>query len=289
VPSRICLLAICTVLTALGTTACAQETLLPREKHPWGRYSPGSWKRMRLTTETYDQHGVATASISEIKTTIKTIDAKSYTLLTEEMVGVGGSSLLKTAREATFGFSGENSGQKVEVKKIGDSELVLNGRKIPCEVRQVVMNGEGAMHTTATAYYSADVTPHVLRKEQTTSNGSAAEPATSTEEVVALGMPYDVLGQRRTVAFVHTVHKVAAKSKVTMEVCCDEVPGGIVARWSKELDADGKLIVRTTLELVDYHVEKPGTVGPAVRPRLFDRKRARRADEKMGSTSRRHP
>lgn len=237
---------------------------------------------MRVTTEVYDEHGVATTSVSELKTIMKSVDARTYTLVSERAVKLGNQFLPTTVQERTMGFSGENGQQKVEsVKKVGDSELVLNGRKIPCEVRQAIMNENGGTRTTATAYYSPEVAPHVLRRELTIVSGAGAEPATTTEEVVALGMPYDVLGQRRTASFVHTVHKVPKQSKVTVEVCCDDVPGGIVAQWTKELDADGKLIGRTMAELIEFHVEKPTAAGPPMRPRRFDRKRPRRADEKM--------
>ena len=101
---------------------------------------------------------------------------------------------------------------------------------------------------------------------------------------MALGMPYELLGQRFSAAFVQTRHRLADKSRETMEVWCEEVPGGVVAHWSKELDAEGKLLARTTLELLDYHVPRPAVPPPALRPRKIDRKRSRRADEKMSAT-----
>lgn len=264
------------------------ESLVPREKHPWGKFPAGAWKRMRVTKETYDERGVPTATIYDIKTTVKAVEASRYTLVTEQTVQIGGQIYPKLTEEITQGFSGETRGQKVEsMDKVGESEVVLNGRRIPCEVRKAVMNGEGTARTTATAYYSADVTPHLLRRELTTATGTAGEAATTTEEVVALGMPYEFLGQRRAAAFVHTVQKQPKQSKEAMEVWCDDVPGGVVAQWSKELDAEGKLISRATLELIGFDSGRAGAAAPPPRPRLFDRKRARRADEKMNTMQRR--
>ena len=41
-------------------------------------------------------------------------------------------------------------------------------------------------------------------------------------------------------------------SKVTLEVHCESVPGGVVSHTSKQLTADGKVTQRSTLDLLDY-------------------------------------
>ncbi|HZL88732.1 MAG TPA: hypothetical protein VFB96_10195 [Pirellulaceae bacterium] len=286
------LLAMVAAQAAICPPICAQqkklEPLVPREKHPWGKFPVGAWKRMRVTKETFDERGVPTATIYDIKTTVKFVDASGYTLATEQTVEIAGQIFPQLKQEITQGFSGESRGQKVEsVDKIGEREVELNGRRIPCEVRKAVMNGDGTTRTTATAYYSADVAPHLLRRELTTAAPAAGEATSTIEEVIALGMPYEFLGQRRAASFVRTVQKQPKQSKEAMEVWCDDVPGGVVAQWSKELDAEGKLISRITLELVGYDSGRAGAAAPAPRARLFDRKRARRADEKMGTMQRR--
>jgi hypothetical protein len=266
------LLAAVTALAAIPRPICAQqkkvEPLVPREKHPWGKFPPGAWKRMRLTKETFDERGVPTASVHDIKTTVKAVDASGYTLVTEQTVEVAGQSIPQNKQEFTQGFSGETGRQKVEsVDKVGESEVVLNGRRIPCEVRKAVMNGDGATRSTATAYYSADVTPHLLRRELTVAAGPAGEPATTIEEVVALGMPYEFLGRARRGIRAHGP-EAAGTVQEAMEVWCDDVPGGVIAQWSKELDADGKLIGRTTLELIAYNSGRASSLPAAPSPSL---------------------
>lgn len=284
------LVAAIAALAAAGHPICAQqkvdEPLVPRAKHPWGKFPAGAWKRMRLTKETFDERGVPTATVYVIKTTVKAVDDRGYTLLTEQAAEIAGQSLPEGQQETRQGFSGEVGGQKAEpAEKLGESEVTLNGRRIPCQVRKVVMNGDGNGKTTATAFYSADVAPHLLRRELSVEIGPAGETATTTEAVVALGMPYDLLGQRRAASFVHTVKKHPKQSKESMEVWCDDVPGGVVAQWSKELDTEGKLISRSTLELLSYDSGKAAAAPQVIRPRRFDRKRARR-DEKMSAAQR---
>jgi hypothetical protein len=257
------------------------KPLIPAESHPWAKFPPGSWARNRITKETYDARGVATTSAEEIRTILKATSGASYTLTVERSVNVGNRQFVLEAHEQTFGLSGEKDQEKVEsVTTLGDSELVINGRKIPCEVRQAVMNGEGAKRTTLKVFYSADVTPHALRREWSVGQTPQAPAATTVEEVISVGLPYPVAGQLRAAAFVHTLQKLASQTKESMEVTCDEVPGGIVAQWSKELDADGKLVRRTTQELIDFGVRQPSTV--IVPMRRQDRKRNRRGDEPLG-------
>jgi hypothetical protein len=262
------LVAAIAALAAAGHPICAQqkvdEPLVPRAKHPWGKFPAGAWKRMRLTKETFDERGVPTATVYVIKTTVKAVDDRGYTLLTEQAAEIAGQSLPEGQQETRQGFSGEVGGQKAEpAEKLGESEVTLNGRRIPCQVRKVVMNGDGNGKTTATAFYSADVAPHLLRRELSVEIGPAGE----------------------TASFVHTVKKHPKQSKESMEVWCDDVPGGVVAQWSKELDTEGKLISRSTLELLSYDSGKAAAAPQVIRPRRFDRKRARR-DEKMSAAQR---
>ena len=276
---RTALIVILAVMAMLPAVAGAQEVLLPRDKHPWGRLPLGSWKRMRQTAEAFDDRGVATTTTHHLKTTLKSADVTTCTLVSEQMLEVGGRGFAPTVKEVVLNYSGENSPQKLDnIKVLGEREVVVSGRRVPCEVRQATFLGMGEAQTTLTLLYSPEVSPYALRREWSTVAAAGGEPTSIVEEVVATGMPYEVLGQRLTVAFVQTKHTLPRLTRETIEVRSEEVPGGVVGRWSKELGADGKLASRVTLELLEYHVPRPPPA--ASRPRLFDRKRSRRGDEK---------
>lgn len=276
---RTALLVILAAMALLPAPSGGQEVLLPRDKHPWGRLPLGSWKRMRQTTEVFDERGVATTNTHHLKTTLKSADATSCTLVSEQMLEVGGRGFAPSVKEVVSSYSGENTPQKPDsIKVLGEREVVVSGRRVPCEVRQATFLGNGEAQTTLTLLYSPEVSPYALRREWSTVAAAGAEPTSIVEEVVAMGMPYEVLGQRLTVAFVQTKHTLPRLTRETIEVRSDEVPGGVVAKWSKDLDAEGKLVSRFTLELLEYHV--PRTAPAASRPRLFDRKRSRGDDEK---------
>lgn len=268
-----------------GPLACAQEALIPPERHAWAKFPIGSWKRMKVTRETYDERGVPTISIEEIKTTIVGVAENNYKLLGEHTTEFGGRKLLQSSQEVVYGYSGEKNAETVEsIKDLGERELVLNGRKILCEVRQAIILGEDMSRTAVTVHYSRDVFPHALKREFGAPGDGAA--AATVEQVISVGMPYQVLQQPRSAAFVLTRQKLPTYSRETMEVTCDDVPGGIVDQWRKEIDSSGKLLRRLTFELVDYQVTEPARV-PVERQGVFDRKRARRAEEKSPPPMRR--
>jgi hypothetical protein len=105
-------------------------------------------------------------------------------------------------------------------------------------------------------FLSDAVEPYVLKRETAVfkSDGSTLEDPQTTAEVIALDMPYKVLHEIKSTAYERTIQRSTRGTNVTFDVTCVDVPGGIVARTSKELDAQGRMLRRSTLELVDYRV-----------------------------------
>ena len=257
--------------------AAKAQPLIPAENHPWARFPVGSWTRTRATKESYDARGVATTSVEEVRTVLKAATASSYTVSTEGFLEIGGRRFAIQASDVTAGLSGETPSETVQsADKVGESELVINGRKVLCEVRQAVLIDQDRKRKTVKVFYSPEVRPHALRREWVIAQQPDAAGSSMVEEVVSAGLPYEVLGELRSAAFLHTVHKQAAQTKESVEVICYDVPGGVVAQWSKDLDAEGKLIHRTTKELIDFQVQQPPTRPATGRTRIIDRKRARR-------------
>ena len=95
-------------------------------------------------------------------------------------------------------------------------------------------------------------------------------------------MPYRVLTQVKPVAFVRTVQTQRGVVLVsTIEIQCVDVPGAVVAHSSHEFDANGRIIRRSVLELVDYEVVQPAATNPTSllndgRRRLFYHRRTRK-------------
>src|SRR5262245_25086383 len=278
---RVRILVVLLFMTALGPAITrAQEVVFPAEHHPWARFPVNSWKVVRTRSEALDEKGqVANVTTTETRTTLVAVDTSSYTLRTDATVDVA-SRRVKTAGQTTkHGFYGETPGQAFDVRRAADASIDIDGRTVPCEVRQVVLAADTGK-LISTLYYSSEVPPFILRRETALEGVADERRNSSVVEVVALDLPQRIRGELKQASYVKTTQKLPQGSKVTLEVHCDEIPGGVTAHWSSETDEAGQVVRRSTLELVEYSVASPPGQPP---PMLLRRpmragKAARRID-----------
>src|SRR5205085_12600932 len=143
------------VAVALSPALIAADVLsFPPEHHPWGRFPVGSSKVVRTTSETLDEKGqVVSVTTTDTKTTLITADASGYTLQTDATVDVASRRITAAPQVARHGYYGELPGQALGAKRTSDASLTIDGRSIPCEVRQVIVSGDSGKVVT-TLYYS---------------------------------------------------------------------------------------------------------------------------------------
>ena len=73
--------------------------------------------------------------------------------------------------------------------------------------------------------------------------------------VLALDMPGRVLTEIKPTSHVRTLETYSnGMRKLTVEVLCDSVPGGVIIHTLKQLDEAGTVVQRSTLDLIDYQV-----------------------------------
>lgn len=265
-----------TGLALLAGSAFAQTTTLSRERHAWGRFPVNSWTKVRRVTDELDEKGVVTGSTTtETKSTLLEVTEKAFVLQTEVTVEVAGKRFTAQPKSATMGYSGESNGDNIAFKKIGQEALDVGGAKTPCDVLEGTF-GEGAAKMISTLHFSDRVAPFVLRRETKPAAGTPAQAARNqmTVDVIAVDMPFKVLAEYKNVAYVRTLQRQPKVTTFTLEIYCAEVPGGVVAHTSKELDATGRQIRRSTLELLDYGIgDDPDSSGLR---RIFHHTRTRR-------------
>jgi len=266
------------LLLALAATLpagdCAgQEPALLQQQHPWARFPAGSWKSVRVVSETLDERGIVANVIrTETRTTLVAADAQGYSLRIESTVEVAGKRFASQPQIVKHGYYGETAGQSVTVTKLADEELVIDGRSLPSEVRQATFEADGV--TRVSKIYSSRTSPYQLRRETTTEGLPQEQGVTTTVETVAIGLPQKVLNEVQPAAYMKTTRKGPQGTKVTLEVHCDNVPGGVVSHSSSDTDPSGNTIRRSTLELIDYAIGgHPATADPATRRRARQRPR----------------
>jgi hypothetical protein len=254
---------------SLGTPAFAAECVIPQYRHPWAAFRPGSWKQVRVTTETLNDAGeVESTTVTETRSMLTAVDADSYSLQIDVTVEVGGKRFAPDTKTTRHGLQGESPGEEVKVRHLADQDLVVAGRAI--RVHRAELEIAGSERRRVTRFQYADTSlPYVLARQSTTYNAAGQvqqETTVTTEEV---NVPRILLGYRHRTWKTRTEQKHPAGRVVTQEVHAAEVPGGVVQHTSEEFDAAGKLLRRSTLELVNFGVAKEGT---DLKKRRSDRK-----------------
>jgi hypothetical protein len=234
-----------------------QFELSPRDLHVWGRFAVGTWKKVRVITEALDSHGSVTdTTTTETKTTLVRVDSKRLTLRIEATVEVAGKRFESQTQTVEYGYYGETSSERPDAKNLGNTQVTIEGRDVPCELRLVVATNVQQKQVMR-LYLSDDVEPFVLKRETTTvqnAKSSADQQTTAETEVIAVDMPYGVMHDVKSAAYERTIQKNQRGTNIAFDVVCVDMPGGIVARTSKEIDPQGRLLRRSTLQLIDYHV-----------------------------------
>jgi hypothetical protein len=234
----------------------AEDTAISPHLHPWGTFEPGAWKLVRVVTENIDENGtVSQVSTSDNKTTLIDVDNEGITLEVEAKVQMVGKRFDTEPQEIKQGFHGEPQTNSLKVKAPIDGEVTIDGHKISCQVQEI-NTFNASSKTTTTIYYSQSIPPYVLKRESITTDLEGKNLLNQTTFTVQeLEMPSKILGCLRNTAHVKIVQKTTNGSVVTLAVICHEIPGGTISQTSKELDANGRVVRRTTMELVDFSVE----------------------------------
>jgi hypothetical protein len=256
-----------------GDPACAMMKL-----HPWGCCEPGTWKLVRVITETLDERGqVIGSSTTDTKTTLVEIDRDGVTLEIQASMEVAGKRFQAEPQTVKQGFHGEAVDARLTPTQPAGAEVVIEGRKIPCTLQQWETAGLNEKSLT-TLYCSATVPPYVLKRQSVVRDADGKKVISeTTTEVTAMEMPVRVKKETRNGYHLKTVQRNGKGTVTTLAVGVPDVPGGIVSHSLKEVDGSGRLVRRSTLELIDYNTD-PAKEGTG----LFNRKRpGRRA--KMSS------
>ena len=231
----------------------ASETVTVRKGHPWGRFRPGSWKKVRLVTETFDAQGKLTAtSIARTRTTLASVSDEGLKLRVEATVDLAGKQVESDPQFVEQGWRGDATDREATVMDLGTDQISIAGMPITCRVEQVETTPPSGKVITKT-WYSDKVSPYVLRRDSMTYDAENGRVVSQTQaEVVALSRSIRVLRRHRQAAEMRVISTHAGGTTRTRLWSSLEVPGGVVAQESEEFDSQGKLARRSKLELIGY-------------------------------------
>ncbi|MBA4016864.1 MAG: hypothetical protein C0483_06735 [Pirellula sp.] len=211
---------------------------------------------MRQGMETLDPEGqVMGRSVSETKMTLADADDNGLTLRVQTSLEIGDRKLQSPPQELRQGLLGEPVDGASVAKELPVEALSIQGKVIPCEVRQTESTS-GGRRQIITTWVNPQVAPFVMRKVTTTIDVATSRQLGETVmNVVSLSSERRILARNRSVAEVRTVQHHPRGQTTTQAICCPEIPGGVVSQTSEEFDVGGQLIRRTQMELVDFETK----------------------------------
>ena len=113
-------------------TAGAVEIAALRQHHPWARFRPGSWKQVRLATETLDAEGkVTTTSIARTRTTLSSVGDDGVTLKVEATIELAGKQIESEPQVVKQGWHGDVADRETTIEDLGEDQLTIAARESP--------------------------------------------------------------------------------------------------------------------------------------------------------------
>ncbi len=248
-------LVVCGWMGLASAAAAAELGDILQQAHAWARFGKGSWRQVRILTENFDERGkVTSSSTTDNIITLEDLTAEQVTLKVEVTVEIAGQKFPSPAQLIQQGYAGETAGQTVSIKSLDGELLMVDGREIPCESRLIEILGGGNKEVIQLSY-SPRMTPTILKRKSTTSDATSGKTVQeAVTEVFALDRRLKVLdepGERRG----YRMRQVLKSDRGTTTTWSDhvhDVPGEVVAHSAQKFDEQGRLVRRTTLELVDY-------------------------------------
>jgi len=240
-------------LTSVAHTAADDVTEHLLKNTGWGNFKPGAWQQVRIVVESLDSKGnVTSTTTTDRTTTLVGVDPQSVTLELAVTAEVAGKRFDAPIQFVTQGCHGEPTGQMTEVRELEPTPSTIEGKTIVCRVREYQISDQDQRRRVV-VYYNRDVEPVVLRRrsESRSKDGNRQIVETSVD-VISLNTPHKVKDQVVPSSAVRTVQKTDSTKISTVSVLVSEVPGGVVSSKSEERDAEGHIVRRTTLELVDW-------------------------------------
>ncbi len=270
------------LLAASARAPAAELNALLQQSHPWARFGQGAWRQVRIVTQSYDEGGqLSDTSVTDNKTTVVEVTPDRVTLEVEVTVEVAGQRFPSQPQIIKQGYAGETLGEMTSAKALDPETITIDGQEIRCESQQIEIVG-GVTREASVISFAANRQPAVLRRKSTMSDAAGTKMMQEvTSEVKSLDMARRVLGERepRTAYLVRLEQKNDRGTTITWSWHVPDVPGEVVDQCSKKIDEAGRLVRRTTLELVGYgrsEVDEVETQGKFGEPSRRSRRQQRR-------------
>ena len=223
---------------------------LPAEHHPWARFQPGAWRELQTVTETFDEaRKIVSRNVTTQKEMLQTITADKYVLKVQATVDLGGKRIVGDWKIRTLQLATDGAGPIADSRRIEDQTLRMAGREVVCQVFEIRYR-DGAQNLIDRVYYDPQHFPFVLLRETFNDTGQAEDgqkdmgEAEQRIDVTAQEFPYPIGEQLFACSSLRTLRHRPKGDTRRSAFINKTVPGGEVAVWSSDFDAEGSHVLR---------------------------------------------
>lgn len=217
---------------------------IPRDQHPWGRHAPGSWTRVKVTTEKISAAGNKTTEVTLVTTRLLAVDEHGVTLQTETRLG---KDITKGPAITTNWDGTQRDGNRSERLSLG--EVKFKGRSHSCQTHSVTRTiGDRTVSTKS--WYSPDTSPYYLKR---LIRVRGPQPRHTAIDVVTLNANRQVDNKKYTGWETRTVIANRGGRSRSVSFHSFQVPGGLVQSEGERHDVDNARAGRRLVELDAFH------------------------------------
>lgn len=225
-----------------------RDTLLAtlRSSHPWARYEPGAWRRLKIVSEVFDETGAfAGRSVSERTERLVAVEDQSYTLSIEPVVEIAGRRTPGPVEaQKRWLLNDRPTEQPLFALAAGEpTSISLGELVVPCRTwtidSGVFEAGSPTREEKLTLYVSLESEPAVLRRQRQAILEGKPGPLV-TESVTRFGTPV-VYGEELTSAWhvaTTTEHPTGERTE-KFAIRGADAPGGLYQESATEYDLAG--------------------------------------------------
>ncbi len=242
-------LGVCAVFCAVIIAAPQLPGVPDPQSHSWARFGPRAWKVVRVKTDSFNDKGeVEQSSIRTTRMQVTRVSRRSYSLCVSSSVDVAGNRMAPEPQTLTQTFD-QNV---VSSQTLSSETLTIGNREYVANVLRVVSQNEDVIRTS-TIYYSRHAMPEVLKRNTISKDLKTGDVVSETAVTVTeVDHQRAILDEMLNTWTVSTVFKKGGSVTITKEVHCEDIPGELVSRETEKRDSDGRVVIRSKLDLIGY-------------------------------------
>ena len=227
--------------------------VLPAKQHVWARFEPGSWREVRITTETFNSEAeVINRSVTTQMEVLKSVAEEAYALEVQATVDLVGKRIVGDWKQRVLKLATDKAGEISDMQPLGHESFSYEGGDIECQIWELRYLDDSRQMLDRIAYHSQQFPYVMLRETREFTQESSLQEVEQSVEVTASAVPYVVEGKMTLCSCLRTTRRRAKGSSIRVAFVSPTIPGGDVAAWSSDFDSQRQLSRWSTFELLGF-------------------------------------